>query len=159
MGTVKQGRECMLDYERFKLINDLFMAGRAEEARHHLMEMQSRCIALRDEMTTLRTQVQEFEDIIFLSKSLHFDRQFYWIKIANMRQGPFCPQCYDRDGTLMRLESRRNMLLCPYCGAEHLRAVACALEQPHGHALDDHSCEEHGLSPHPRQARVIPFAR
>lgn len=146
----------MLDYARFKLINDLFMQGRGDEARSQLMELQSSCIALRDEMHTLKSQVQEFEDIIFLSKSLHFDRQFYWIKIASVKQGPFCPQCYERDGTLMRLESRRNVLLCPYCGAEHLRAAVCALEDaPH---KDSHR-EEHARAPQPRPARVIPFAR
>lgn len=156
MSTVNNRVEIMLDYERFKLINDLFMQGRGEEARSQLMELQSYCIALRDEMSTLKTQVQEFEDIIFLSKSLHFDRQFYWIKIASVKQGPFCPQCYERDGTLMRLESRRNMLLCPYCGAEHLRAAVCALEDGH---REENARNDGTLSAQPRQARVIPFAR
>lgn len=146
----------MLDYERFKLINDLFRQGRGDEARSQLMELQSHCIALRDEMHILKTQVQEFEDIIFLSKSLHFDRQFYWIKIASVKQGPFCPQCYERDGSLMRLESRRNVLLCPYCGAEHLRAAMCALE---GAPSENNTGDANQLSTLPRQARVIPFAR
>ena len=156
----------MLDYELFKKIDNLFMHGQAEEARRHLMEVQSRCIALRDEMHMLKTQVQEFEDIIFLSKCLHFDRQFYWLKIAHVKQGPFCPHCYDKNGTLMRLETRRNILLCPFCGTEHLRAVADALQETGmGHSSskprpkDSCSLDIPPSNSQPRQARVIPFVR
>lgn len=133
----------MLDYHSFKKINEFFTQGRNDEARRMLMELQSRYIALRDEMSTLKTQVQAFEDIIFLSKSLHFDRQFYWIKIADVKQGPFCPCCYDRDGTLMKLEGLAHALHCAYCGSEYARAQAVGAEQ---------------VDPRRRHARLIPFA-
>ena len=41
----------MLDYRLFKEINDLFAAGRHDKARRLLMEVQSRGIALHDEIS------------------------------------------------------------------------------------------------------------
>lgn len=66
----------MLDYRRFKQINDLFASGKLEQARHLLMEMQSRCIALRDEMNMLKVRLQTFEDILYLSQNLYEDTAF-----------------------------------------------------------------------------------
>lgn len=63
--------KAMLDYRRFKEINDLFASGQPEKARRLLMEMQSRCIALRDEMSMLKVRLQTFEDILYLSQNLY----------------------------------------------------------------------------------------
>ncbi len=40
------GKAMLLDYRRFKEINDLFASGQGEKAPPALAEMQSRCIAL-----------------------------------------------------------------------------------------------------------------
>ncbi|HJA79130.1 hypothetical protein [uncultured Desulfovibrio sp.] len=128
----------MLDYRRFKEINDLFAAGQAEQARRLLMELQSRCIALRDEMERLRQQVHALEEILYLSKHLRQENGVYWLTTAGVRQGPFCPYCYDTLGTLIRLEAREFSLSCPACGQ--------------GHPLPPPAAA-------PRMARIIPFAR
>ena len=72
-GSPSRRGAAMLDYYRFKEIHDLFMKGKTEEARHVLMEMQSRYVSLCDENTMLKMQVQEFEDILYLSRNLVFD--------------------------------------------------------------------------------------
>lgn len=105
----------MLDYRRFKEINDLFASGQGEKARHLLMEVQSRCIALRDEMSMLKIRLQSIEDVLFLSENLHAENGFYWLQTNDIRQGPFCPCCYEAEGGLIRLEKRKNELECPYC--------------------------------------------
>lgn len=140
----------MLDYYSFKEINDLFAQGRAEQGRHRLMELQSRYIAMRDEMESLRQQVQEFEDILYLSKNLICIDGFYWLRIGSVRQGPFCPDCYQRDGALTRLEYHKEQLRCPYCGSVHQRP-----------AIANHSTDtlptQHGEAA--RSSRIIQFAR
>lgn len=132
----------MLDYRRFKEINDLFAAGRTEQARHLLMELQSRCIALRDEMERLKVQIRTFEDILYLSKNLSRENGFYWLTTPGVRQGPFCPQCYDTMGALIRLEKEDYALCCPYCGQRHALPRPPAAHAPAG-----------------RMARIIPFVR
>jgi hypothetical protein len=135
----------MLNYRRFKEINNLFAQGQTEKARHQLMEMQSSFIALRDEMNMLKIRVQTFEDILYLAQNLYEENGFYWLKTSGLRQGPFCPRCYENEGGLVRLERGRRGLRCPYCqtgyaGGERLRA------------------EESDMPP-PRAAHVIPFAK
>ncbi len=134
----------MLDYYCFQKIQHFFRQGKTDAALQTLMELQARYIALQDEARSLKDRVQELEDIIFLSKTLYFDEQFYWIKIASITQGPFCPSCYERDGTLFRLHMHQNSMCCAYCGAEYMlnaRAV--------GESAPIHK---------PRAAKVFSFA-
>lgn len=136
----------MLDYSRFKDINELFMRGRHTEARHLLMEMQSRYIAVCDENSSLRMQVHEYEDILYLSRNLVFDGACYWLVTGDIKQGPFCRHCYNRSGALIRLdevEAGDGGWRCVCCGATH----------------------EHGYAPAPvtalagqRPAKIIPFS-
>ncbi len=123
----------MLDYYCFQKIQHFFRRGKTAEAVKMLMELQARYIALQDEAGNLKERVQELEDIIFLSKSLYFDKQFYWIKMDSITQGPFCPTCYERDGTLFRLHMHENTFCCSYCGVEHM-ANARAVGEYHSTA-------------------------
>ncbi|WCB47620.1 hypothetical protein [Nitratidesulfovibrio vulgaris] len=135
----------MLDYYKFKEINDLFLKGRIDEARHLLTEMQTRYVALSDENIMLRSQVQEFEDILYLSRNLVFDGYCYWLLTGEIKQGPFCESCYKRDGVLVRLDSRSKSWQCPSCGTHHERNV-------------EHPIPASTLAA-PRLAKVIPFTK
>jgi hypothetical protein len=134
----------MLDYMNFKKIKALFVQGHFEEARRMLMELQARYIALYDEVGVLKKQIQEFEDILFLSHNLHLEGGQYWLRTGSVRHGPFCKPCYDYTGKLIRLESHHSVWRCPYCGLLHSRepAVQAAL------AVN---------GPLAQQGKVIPF--
>ena len=114
----------MLDYWNFKEIKALFVQGHFEEARRMLMELQARYIALYDEVGVLKKQIQEFEDILFLSHNLHLEGGQYWLRTGSVRHGPFCKPCYDYTGKLIRLESHKSVWRCPYCGLLHSREPA-----------------------------------
>lgn len=105
----------MIDYCRFRDINDLFATGQVQKARRLLMEMQSRCIALRDEISMLRLRLQTAEDALYLSRNLVHEDGFYWLKGQNGRQGPYCPSCYESEGALIHLDKFKCELICPYC--------------------------------------------
>lgn len=105
----------MLDYSRFKDINDLFASGQPRKARRLLMEMQSRCIALRDEISMLKLRLQTAEDALCLSRNLYMADRFYWLRSQAGPLGPFCPNCYKSEGALIRLDKFRQELICPYC--------------------------------------------
>ncbi|MDR3357403.1 MAG: hypothetical protein LBN96_00785 [Desulfovibrio sp.] len=134
----------MLNYRRFKEINDLFAQGQTGKARHRLMEMQSSFIALRDEMNMLKVRVQTFEDILYLAQNLYKENGFYWLKTSGLKQGPFCPGCYENEGGLARLEKCRHGLHCPYCQANYAARTRSGTE---------------GAEMPPRAANIIPFAR
>jgi hypothetical protein len=134
----------MLDYYRFKDIDDLFGMGRHEEARHLLMEMQASYISVCEENSTLRMQVHEFEDILYLARNLVFDGACYWLITGGIKQGPFCPHCYNRGGILIRLDFEEGLWRCVSCGA-----------------TQDHECSPSARPPAEsggKPAKVIPFS-
>ncbi len=150
----------MLDYYRFKTVSDLFMQGKTEEARLELAELQRRYVALCGENTTLKMQAQEYEDIFYLARNLILDGKFYWLITGHIKQGPFCPHCYDKDGLLMRLSGDPGDRFCVTCRASFIEPrqntdLAVAMSQ--------HSAEDVLLPPikeKPRgKAKVIPFSR
>lgn len=134
----------MLDYRLFKTINDLFASGQHDKARHLLMEVQSRCIALRDEVSMLKIRLKTLEDTAFLAENLHLTDGFYWLTANDVRQGPFCPRCYESEGGLIRLERSQKGLHCPYCHAVY-PGIRQEAEYQDGATV--------------RHARIIPFAR
>ena len=134
----------MLDYLKFKEINALFAQGHFEEARRILMELQARYIALYDEVSVLKKQVQEFEDILFLAHNLRTEGEQYWLRTGSIKHGPFCKPCYDYTGKLIRLESHTSVWRCPYCGLLHNRELGAQA------VLAVHD-------PRVRQGKIIPF--
>jgi len=131
----------MLHYRLFKEINDLFASGRDEQARRLLMELQSRSIALHDELHLLQTRLKTMEEAMRLSCNLFRRNGLYWLKAQEVDLGPFCPRCYDHEGGLIRLERSDGALHCPYCHT----VITCP--PPF----------EEEAAPIPR-ARIIPFA-
>lgn len=158
----------MLEYYRFKAVHDLFMKGQEAEARLQLAELQRRYVALCDENTTFKMQVQEYEDILYLARNLTFDGDFYWLDTGSIRQGPFCPSCYDNDGLLMRLSGESPERFCTSCRKAFKRRLppqelAPAMHQEFSRYPEfapDLPQVEHALplsETQPRRAKIIPF--
>lgn len=105
----------MLEYYRFKVIHNLFLKGKTEEACIQLRELQKRYVDLCEENTVLKANAREYEDILFLARNFVFDGTFYWLITGNIKQGPFCPNCYTRDGQLVRI-TEMSPRRCSSCG-------------------------------------------
>ena len=105
-------------------------------------------------------QLQEYEDILYLARNLAFDGELYWLETGTIRQGPFCPNCYDRDGLLMRLSGERHDRYCTTCRELYRHPEAIAAAVPQELVLADAA---RGAPPPVQEARrrakVIPFAR
>lgn len=163
----------MLEYFRFKEIHELYLKGDIEEARHQMSELQARYVNLCDENATLRAQIQGYEDILHLARSLVFDGIFYWLITGSVKQGPFCPVCYNRDGLLLRLTDDGVCRHCLTCGSRFSRSQApLPIPSPHqlpaailgvsGFAQGDEAQEPLVVGMNEgrgRKATVIPFAR
>ena len=111
----------MLEYYRFKQVFDMVLKGRLEEAKDLLGELQERYIELCDENSLLKMQIQELDDILFLAKNLIYDGFCYWLITGTIKQGPFCQNCYDHDGLLMRLHEDHDHWRCHTCGETYDR--------------------------------------
>ncbi len=123
----------MLDYYLFKQVYDLFVENRFDEAKTLLSELQARYIELADENEDLKTQVQEFEDLLYLAKNVEFDGMSYWLRTGTVKQGPFCQACFDKDGQLHRLQEHPGGHSCTTCGTEYpimARTARTYVERP-----------------------------
>lgn len=120
----------MLEYYRFKQIYDLFSKGQFEEAKRDLTDLQRRYVSVCDENTTYRAQVQEYEDILYLARNLFFDGTFFWLVTGSIKQGPFCPECYNGDGLLMRLAGEGKDRHCPSCRTRYPKSEKPKEETP-----------------------------
>ena len=150
----------MLEYYRFKHISDLYEKGQHEAARLQLAELQRRYVALCDENLSFKTQIQEFEDILYLARNLIFDGEFYWLVTGSIKQGPFCPKCYTREGILMRLAGEPDERQCPFCRTS-FKARPAYREAAMG-AETQMAMEVSKPPPAPKQpvrGKVIPFHR
>ena len=160
----------MLEYFRFREIHDLYASGQVEEARHQLNELQAHYVNLCDENATLRTQIQSYEDIFYLSRSLIFDGIFFWLITGSIKQGPFCPVCYNRDGLLLHLTDDGTSRHCLTCRSRFKRSQT-PMEKPlprqaisgmaQGEAFmrpPQPLIENREAPEHKRSATVIPFA-
>ncbi len=133
----------MQDYEQFQQIHNFFLQGKSDLALRLLMQIQADKIALQDRINSLNARVQEFEDILLLPKALYFDNKFYWIRTDMHDQGPYCPHCYEGDGTLFRLRMQDNALYCKYCSSVY--------------AFDAQAVGQSTHVPKPRTATLLPF--
>ena len=151
----------MLDYYRFKKVNDLYAQGKDEEARLELAGLQRRYVALCSENTSFKMQMQEYEDILYLARNLVLEDGFYWLITGSIKQGPFCPNCYDNEGLLMRLAGDPGDRFCTSCREsfvsdlrrEERRAVVSLNQAP---ACDDCAPPREEAR---RKAKIIPFGQ
>lgn len=109
----------MLDYSKFKEVSELFLKGKNREATLLLKELQSKYISLCDEVSSLKLQVKEYDDILHFSKNLIFDGNYYWLKNGNVRHGPYCAECCKDEGMLIRLPLRNSKKICWRCGTQY----------------------------------------
>ena len=118
----------MLQYYRFRDALNLFNSGKMEDGRRVLRELQSEYISMADELSELRAQVQEYEDILYLARNLVFDGSCYWLLTGSLRQGPFC---------------RHGVFPCPNCSRD------TRMDETPDNAAD--------AKPRKAHAKVIPF--
>lgn len=109
----------MLDYYKFKEVSELFLTGKTREAKQQLQALQTKYISLCDEVSALKQQVNEFDDILHLSQNLLFDGNYYWLKTGTVRHGPFCATCCKEEGLLIRLPHGGSKKLCWRCGKQY----------------------------------------
>ena len=94
--------------------------------------------------TTNWTRLQTLEDTVQIQRDLYQRQGLYWLRSQGVSLGPFCPQCQENGGGLIRLYPTGTALCCPYCHALYPRP-GCQETPANSGAL--------------RHARILPFGR
>ena len=109
-------------------IVDLIKKGADLEAQEKIMELCDACVSFREESLALRERVKELEQKLSQKDKVIFETGTYWVEGQEIRDGPYCPACYDSNDKLIRLqhwpESDDGMVseryLCPICKFQQL---------------------------------------
>ena len=82
------------------------------EAQEQIMLLREGVLELKEENFALREQVRQLEDTLKVRGELKFDGAVYWQQSEGNRDGPFCPQCWDNDERLGRLQGVGDFWQC-----------------------------------------------
>ena len=96
----------------YKDIVELLKKGATVEAQEQIMKLREAVLELQEENVALKQKLREAEDALKLKDELQFDGAVYWRTQAGSRVGPFCPQCFDVEGKLVRLQSSGDVWIC-----------------------------------------------
>ncbi len=114
----------MFDYYKFYEVENLLSQGRIKEVQQNLKNLKQEFLNLQDEVGKLRNQNHYLEELLFISRNLIFDGDAYWLISEGQKQGPFCPNCYHQNGSLIRLRvenesdykfNHRELWHCDHC--------------------------------------------
>ena len=99
--------------ELAKLIQDL---GKIELYKK-VVDLQSDIVELTEERNKLKEENRALREKKDIKERLRFDTNLYWLKKDNNEIGPFCQQCMDSEGKLVRLieYGHREYLECSVC--------------------------------------------
>lgn len=73
------------------------LVGALADARIELARVQE-ALAAKDQ------QIKALEEAADISSKVKYQAPYYWLIEGESRDGPFCQQCYDHDGLLIRLQ-------------------------------------------------------
>jgi hypothetical protein len=85
-------------------IIELLKKGSLSEAQQKVVELREGALELQEENIGLRERIKELEGILDVRESLEWNQPYYWLRRGQRREGPFCQQCYDSTGKLIRLQ-------------------------------------------------------
>jgi hypothetical protein len=93
--AIKQSATSLAEAEtKFKLAE---LIGALADTKLHIADIQQLLLAKDDEIRDLRQKLE-------LKEKVKWVRPFYWVEDGDGRDGPFCPQCYDSEHKLIRLQ-------------------------------------------------------
>lgn len=89
---------------KYNDIVDLLKKGATFEAQEKIMELRAAALELEEDNIELRKKVKELEGLIEIKEGVIWEPPYYFIEKDGKKDGPFCQNCYDKDGKLIRLQ-------------------------------------------------------
>jgi hypothetical protein len=88
-----------------------------------LVEAKSEIINLKETINEKDQEINNLKQQLYTKENLVFERPYYFHILDNgEKDGPFCQNCYDKDGKLIRLQNERTR------GSWHCRTCTCSFQ-------------------------------
>ena len=88
----------------YKDIVELLKKGSTIEAQEKIIELREGALSLQEENIKLREKIKELESELNKKKEVIWEPPYYWVVDGQSKDGPFCQNCYDKNGKLIRLQ-------------------------------------------------------
>lgn len=87
------------------------------ELYKQILDLQSEALKLVEEHGVLKGRIKDLEDKFVIKEQLLHKENAYWISIddgtsRDIREGPFCVHCWDKDQKLVRLHHGTRYWWC-----------------------------------------------
>ncbi len=91
--------------ETTKIAYELAKKAANIELQEKLMEMREQALELQEENVALKKRIGALEEHLAMRDKIIWDevKQVYWLGVEK-KDGPYCPHCWDANGTLIRLQ-------------------------------------------------------
>lgn len=91
-----------------------------KEIYEKFLAIQEKALELLEENNNLKQEIDKLKEALKVKGSIKFEKDVYWIKDKeeNIKEGPFCPKCYDDEKLLMHLIAsvmNNSIKRCPKC--------------------------------------------
>ena len=93
---------------KYNDIVGLIKKGATFEAQEKIMELRAAALDLEEENVELKKRVKELEESLEIKENITWEAPYYFIEKDGEKDGPFCQNCYDKDGKLIRLQGSRS---------------------------------------------------
>ncbi len=75
---------------------------------------------IKESLTDKDAQIKELLSKFEIEGKITWESPYYWLTAGDGKQGPFCQRCYDKDGTLIRLQGNNNSYWqCKACSSDY----------------------------------------
>ncbi len=91
------------------------------EAQSQTQKMQGQSLELHAQNLELKQEILHAKEKLREKDELFFEEPFFYIKLGEDRDGPFCPKCWQKDEKKCRVvktpESTMGSSKCQVCGS------------------------------------------
>jgi len=117
-------------------IIDLIKMGSTTEALEEIIQLRDQTIAIQDENIALKTKNRKLDELLKIRSKLMWEKPYYWLVENDVKNGPYCQLCYDKEKQLIRLQEMTNaqgMWECFHCKSVY-KDSSWAPNSPHPRA-------------------------
>lgn len=96
-------------------IYELVKKGAMLEAQEAILKYREEIVKLTEENIELKQEISDLTNQINLEHELKYVGEVYYRLLDdNLKEGPFCPRCYDVDRKLVRLQALSSTVTSKY---------------------------------------------
>jgi len=88
------------------------------ELNRKIIDLCKEIFELREDNLKLKEKIKALEEEKKINEKIVFEKPYYWLKVGEGRDGPYCQKCFDDNHKLIRLQESRNLTgywVCSVC--------------------------------------------